>query len=426
MLCSFELGTSSKNMNKFLKFIFLSVLILTIPVESVAQLNIEVESVEYVHASRLKVEVKLQNLGSRTQVFVPYGQRASMNINLDERDDIGIFLRYRPQGRDHLAKRLPSSIVTKTALGGTIEADAFQSIPSTGASSYQLWEILFPVSPNALDVSINLFGKVVDIRDREGAKKQEKERRGVALEYAKRADSLVKEREYREAVNEYSNALQKDERIISSFVEGYAESLFRVGNDELKSSRSVESVDRILQAYRYADEYQLPTKQKIASKLSALYAEIGQDSLQANDFGDALWFYQRARQLDESNKKAIKGIGLIKEMKRDPQKAFWLSVFPGLGQFYNKRYLEGILFSTGGALFGGAATSSILRKKENSSELITLYIGLAILSMYRANSQAHSINDQLFQHGSSVERFSISVGPSNRGFNFALRIGFNF
>jgi len=422
-------------MKKLLLLTSLSALLCFVPAKAVAQLDIEVGAAEYVDASHLKVPVKIQNFGSRTEVFVPYGQRASMNIDLDERDDVGIFLRYRPQGRDHFAKRLPSSIVIKTSFGGTIEADAFQSIPSTGASSYQLWEVLFPVSPDGLDVSVNLFGKVVSIRDREGAREREQEREQVALTRAEKADSLVEREEYREALDSYSAALRENERTLSSFAENYTVALYEVGVDELSASSYEEAADKLLEAYRYADEYQLSTKQRIASKLSISYAELGNNRLRSNNFGDALWFYRKARQLDNSNETALHGINAVADMRRSPRKAMLLSVVPGLGQFYNGRYLEGTGFLAGGIFLGAKAVTSLSPTDEDNHasyegtegtalSYVGMYAGLAIYSMYRSLNQAQDYNARLFQQSSSVQKYSIAVGPSSQGLNFALRINF--
>ncbi len=127
----------------------------------------------------------------------------------------------------------------------------------------------------------------------------------------------------------------------------------------------------------------------------------------------------------------------LERKRRNPKTATWLSIVPGLGQFYNGRNVEGALFSAGGILFGTlfirhiSATDNIeqsysneLSHDDKAGNNVIAYCFLAGWSMYRANKQAHSYNEKLYQQSDAIEKFRIAIKPSSNGINLALCIQF--
>ena len=402
-----------------------------------AQLRVEITSAEYIDSSTLRVLTQIQNIGSRVMVFVPYGQAAiHINPNIEERDDIGILLRYRPQGVDRIVKNLPSSVTIKTLFGGSIGAEMFQEISSTGTTSYQLWEMIFSVPYNALNVSIDVFGTVHRIPDRKEAILLEQEATEKADRIIAEANTLVAEGKYEDALNRFRLAQGVEYRRHSEFGENYAEALYAVGSEQMNASNYETAAEYLSKAYRYAYDYGLPNELKITRKLAVAYIELGNINHEVSAYGDAFWFFQEAKRLDRANLEAQQGIRTIEQYQRNPVTATLLSIIPGLGQFYNRRTVEGVLFLAGGAFFTTAAAANLLAEeneqaysyeRSNSEKARNAFFGygiLAVWSMYRANSQAHSFNDKIYQQSNAVDKYRVALVPSSSGINFALRIQF--
>ncbi len=268
-----------------------------------AQLEVEIVSAEFTSESTLSVLAHIRNLGSSGGVFIPHG-RAAMHINPNLRDDIDILLRYRPKGVDRIVKDLPSSITIKTWFGGSIEAEMFQEIASTGTTNYQLWEIVFSVPYNALDISVDIFGAVHRIPDKKEAIRAEREATEKANIILSEADKLVTEGNYKEALNKYGLALGIEFRSRSRFGENYSEALSAVGDEEMNASNYDEAAKYLLKAYRHANEYNLSNKSRIAKELAIAYVKLGKVDQETGNFSDALWFFKVAKKLDTNNLEA--------------------------------------------------------------------------------------------------------------------------
>lgn len=153
------------------------------------------------------------------------------------------------------------------------------------------------------------------------------------------------------------------------------------------------------------------------------------------NFGDAYFFYDEIQSINPNHQYSNSQIRRIESMKRNPTTATLLSVLPGVGQFYNKRYTEGALFfAAGGFLLTNAimkssqedqtASGADITPKEQARNSLYFYSALAVWSMYRANNQAKDFNSRLFTPSDGAKGLRIAFVPTHNSINFAMRINF--
>lgn len=405
-----------------------------------AQLTLEYESARYIDDGLIQVVANLQNLGSTTSAFIPYGS-ARMNIdpNRDQSRRIDALIRYRYAGQNDFHYDLPNSINIKTWFGTSIEAEMMQTIRSTGASNYYQWELIFSVPDDALDVSVILFGESKPLPDRPEAVEAEKTGKNRSFLIASKADSLFEAGNYSEAYSNYSQAYRLNNSILPQIRDNYVKTSLYLG-DEALEQQDFKAVDRYYsQAKRFSDSSSQST---VEEKIINYYLAKADSEFEEGNFGDAYFFYDEIQSINPNHEYSNSQIRRIESMKRNPTTATFLSVLPGVGQFYNKKYTEGTLFfAVGGFLLTNAIikysqedqtasgtgynpTGTDYTPKEQAQHSLFYYSVLAVWSMYRASNQAKDFNSQLLTPSDGTKGLRIAFVPTDHSINFAMRINF--
>jgi len=398
-----------------------------------AQLTLDYESVRYIDDGLIQVVANLQNLGSTASAFIPYGT-ARMNIdpNRDQSRRIDALIKYRYAGQNDFYYDLPNSVNIKTWFGTSIEAEMMQTIRSTGASNYYQWELIFSVPHNALDVTVILFGESESLPDRPEAIEAESAGENRSFLIANTADSLFEAGNYSEAYSNYSQAYRLNNSILPQIQNNYVNAALYLG-DEALEQQDFNTADRYYsQAKRFSDSSSQST---VEEKIIDYYLANAESKFDEGNFSDAYFFYDEIQSINPNHDYSNTQIRRIESMKRNPTTATFLSVFPGVGQFYNKRYTEGVLFfAAGGFLLTNAiikfsqedqtASGADISPKEQAQYSMYYYSALAIWSMYRANNQAKDFNSRLFTPSDGAKGLRIAFVPTHNSINFAMRINF--
>lgn len=398
-----------------------------------AQLTLEYESVRYIDDGLIQVVANLQNLGSTASAFIPYGS-ARMNIdpNRDQSRRIDALIRYRYAGQNDFYYDLPNSVNIKTWFGTSIEAEMMQTIRSTGASNYYQWELIFSVPHDALDVTVILFGESESLPDRPAVIEAENAGENRSFLIASTADSLFEAENYSEAYSKYSQAYRLNNSILPEIRDNYVNSALYLGDQALEK-KDFSSADRYYsQAKRFSDSSSQST---VEEKIINYYLANAESEFEEGNFGDAYFFYDEIKSINPNHQYSNNQIRRIESMKRNPTTATFLSVLPGVGQFYNKKYTEGALFfAAGGFLLTNAiikssqedqtASGADYTPKEQARNSLYFYSALAVWSMYRANNQAKDFNSRLFTPSDGAKGLRIALVPTHNSINFAMQINF--
>jgi tetratricopeptide (TPR) repeat protein len=398
-----------------------------------AQLTLEYESVRYIDEGLIQVVANLQNLGSTASAFIPYGT-ARMNIdpNRNQSRRIDALVRYRYSGQNDFTYDLPNSVNIKTWFGTSIEAEMMQTIRSTGASNYYQWELIFSVPHDALDVSVILFGESEPLPDRPQAIQAEKAGENRSFLTASKADSLFEVGNYSEAYSNYSQAYRQNNSILPEIRDNYVSSSINLGDQALQKNDFSSAERYYSQAKRFSNSSNQST---VEEKIIEYYLANAESEFDEGNFGDAYFLYDEIQSINPNHDYSNSQIRRIESMKRNPTTATFLSVLPGVGQFYNKKYTEGTLFfAAGGLLLTNAiikfsqedqtTSGTEVSPQEKAQNSLYLYGALAAWSMYRANNQAKDFNSRLFTPSDGAKGLKIAFVPTHNSINFAMRINF--
>jgi len=402
-----------------------------------AQLRVEYESVRFIDNQHIQVFAKIQNLGGTTSAFIPYGNAWRYTFDWNNKQDYGridALLEYRLAGRNDTSYDLPTSITIKTWFGTSIAAEVIGNIQSTGASNFYRWELIFQVPTNALDISVDLFSYKRQIPNRSEVIEREKFASKEAILLSEKADSLFEAQNYSEAYKNYSKAYLIDNSILPKIRDNYLNASLYLGDDALEKNDIESSFIYYRQANRLSSTANLSVS-KLNQRLINLYQIKADSEFEQSNYGNAYFFYNEIILLDPNHKFSKNQIVRIESRKRNPTTATMLSIMPGLGQFYNKENLEGVLFFAIGGLF---LTSAIINlsnddegtycgesiAKEEAKVSLYYYGALAVWSMYRARSQSNKYNESLITPNEEIKRFKIAFVQTHESIKLALRINF--
>lgn len=404
---------------------------------SFGQLLLEFESIEFINETHVQVMVKIQNLGSTASAFIPYGHaRQMIDPNRDQPRRIDALLKYRPAGSNDIRYDLPTSITIKTWFGTSIEPDLMESIPSTGASNFYRWELIFRVPQNALDVSFILFGESESIPNRPEVIEKYEQERVRASELVVEADSLFEKGNYSQARTNYSIANRLDSSLFPSIAKKYFLSIKYLGDEALNNNEIENAYELYDQANRIAKRGNVSTN-PMNNSLITFYEKKGFAELNQSNYGNAYFFFNEVLSIAPDNEIARREVQNIVSLKRSPTLATTLSLVPGGGQFYNKNSLAGLLFMASGSYFMANGIINYSKRDEeipywsNETPYIEkaqtsfiFYTGITIWSMFNANRSVKRYNQSLTTPNDNAKNFQMALAPSNDGINFAFRIHF--
>ena len=429
--------------------------------QSRAELQIRITSADFIGQNQFRVVAQIFNIGNEVVVQIPYGEAA---VNFPQYLRTDVYAEYRKPTSQGITKTLPLSITIKTLFGTSIPAEYLQRIAPTGTTTYYEWEIVFDIPIQALDISLNILGVTQNVKDSKFAKRYEKEATKSGNLAMQDGDELFAQGKYKEAIQKYMIAGENNEQTFPKFAPNLTEAFYQVGDTSLSGGDLEEAFEDLGIARGYARGYRLPSASKIDKRLALCYAKLGQRSTEHRSYGDALWLFRNALDLDATNAEAQWGFRQVESMKRSPILAGFSGLLPGGGQLYNAAYIKAGIFSVGVIIPALVAIPKFnkirdlddriqvlekqldtlflykyidistavanqrdnLRQELNSTQTsANIFFGIAVIafgySIYDAVTEAISYNTK-FEPTNSIRKYQLSFIPSSKGATLSLRI----
>ncbi|MBU0509025.1 tetratricopeptide repeat protein [bacterium] len=258
------------------------------------------EEVRFIANNRVKAIVFVQNFGATRYVGAYYGE-TGMYPGFEERCEFSLSYTDVSSGRE--TRRMPTSITVETIFGGSIPMDIpMYELPTTGSSSGQRWEVLFPSVPkDAANVVVWILGADYSLGDTPGAskikreriaaeEKDRKERRALAIRLQSEGTSLLKAKQWTGALEKLRGAVELDTSLSGKVKPMIAKASLEIA-DSLRLNNDLEGA---IGAYTEALEAD-PTQQNTVRLLRAqCFSQLAERGMRDGNYDLAIKYFSAA------------------------------------------------------------------------------------------------------------------------------------
>lgn len=294
-------------MRKFIQLHLALILLIALCHSALAQdVYVTFEDVRFIADNRVKATVFVQNFGATRYVGAYYGE-TGMYPGFEDRCEFA--LTYMDVSSSRETRRMPTAITVETIFGGSIPMDIpMYELPTTGSSSGQRWEVLFPSVPkNSANVVVWVLGADYSLGDTRGAskfkqeqiaaeEKDRKERQALASRLQGEGAFLLKEKDWAGALEKLQSAVDLDTSLANKINPMIARASLEIA-DLLRLGNHYEEAIRAYTKAFSAD----PAQQKGSrSQRASCYVELAEAKMRNQDYDLAIKYFDAAREDNDS------------------------------------------------------------------------------------------------------------------------------
>lgn len=264
------------------------------------------EDVRFIADSRVKATVFVQNYGATRYIGAYYGE-TGMYPGFEDRCEFALTYTDVSSGRE--TRRMPTSITVETIFGGSIPMDIpMYELPTTGSSSGQRWEVLFPsVAKNAANVVVWVLGAEYSLGDTQEAlkfkreqiaaeEKDRKERKALASRLQGEGASLLKGKDWVGALEKLQSAVELDTSLANKINPMIAKASLEIA-DSLRLSNHYEEA---ITAYNKAFSTDPAQRTENRSHRAKCYLDLAEEKMRDSDYDKAIRYFDAAREDNDS------------------------------------------------------------------------------------------------------------------------------